>query len=247
MTKAASDAGIVIVAAAGNGNENLDHFTYQSYRNRGDSGAIIVGAGSPDNGHTKLDFSTYGARVDLQAWGSMVYTTGYGDALQMGGDINQAYTFFGGTSSATPIVASCAVVLQGYYHDLTGNYLTGLQLRDLMVETGTPQGSLSGGSIGPIPNMEAAIASMASLASSQNVEGRKLVAYPNPVDGFLNIPSTSFSGAARAEVYNALGQVVHSATMSGANGIDFSSFSAGVYTVKVTDGDKILTQKIIRK
>ncbi len=45
LTKAASDAGIIIVAAGGNGNQDLDDIPYDDYRNRGDSGAIIVGAG----------------------------------------------------------------------------------------------------------------------------------------------------------------------------------------------------------
>src|SRR5690606_1088882 len=69
LTKAASDAGIVIVAAAGNGNQNLDHAMYADYMNRGDSGAIIVGAGSSTVQHDKLWFSTYGSRVNVQGWG----------------------------------------------------------------------------------------------------------------------------------------------------------------------------------
>jgi hypothetical protein len=155
LTKAASDAGIIIVAAAGNGDENLDHYFYSEYMARGNSGAIIVGAGSPDVWHAPLWFTTYGSRVDVQGWGIEVFTSGYGNYMQIGGDINQNYTMFSGTSSATPIVASCVIVLQSYYHSLTGKYMTSIEMRDLLVNTGIPQtGSKH---IGPLPNMKEAI------------------------------------------------------------------------------------------
>merc|ERR550532_3035833 len=76
IVKMGTDAGVVIVAAAGNGNRNLDSATDASYRARGDSGAIIVGAGNAQ--HRKQGFSTYGSRVDVQAWGRSVMTSGYG-------------------------------------------------------------------------------------------------------------------------------------------------------------------------
>ena len=49
-----------------------------------DSGAIIVGAGGSGAGgscqaaRTRMSFSNYGRRVDLQGWGECVTTTGYG-------------------------------------------------------------------------------------------------------------------------------------------------------------------------
>ena len=87
--KAATDAGVIVVAAAGNGGENLDSDDYQEYRNRGNSGAIIVGAGEPGTLNALL-ISTYGSRVDLQGWGESVFSTGYGDFISYG--INQEYT-----------------------------------------------------------------------------------------------------------------------------------------------------------
>lgn len=158
LTKAATDAGIIIVAAAGNGGENLDAAYYSSYMNRGNSGAIIVGAGSTNILHTRLSFSTYGSRVDVQAWGENVITSGYGNYTKIGNDPNQSYTNFSGTSSATPIVASCVSVLQSYYHSITGNYMSPDKIRNLLIRTGIPQGS--GGHIGPLPNMQAAIDSI---------------------------------------------------------------------------------------
>ena len=69
-------------------------------------------AEQPDR--SRLSFSTYGSRVDVQGWGHNVTTTGYGGLFTGGGDPNQYYTAtFNGTSSASPIVAGAAAALQG--------------------------------------------------------------------------------------------------------------------------------------
>ncbi len=248
LTKAASDAGIVIVAAAGNGNQNLDSASYYEYLGRGDSGAIVVGAGTNNQNRQRLSFSTYGSRVNVQGWGQGVYTSGYGDALQVGGDFNQNYTNFSGTSSATPIVASCVAVLQSYYHGLTGEYLTGVQMRDLLVETGKQQGNIWQGYIGPLPDMEGAITQIANMLGAPTHEKASFSVYPNPVQERLSVNVDGFSGDVKAEVYNALGQLVNARAMD-FNGqeIDFSGLSAGIYFVKVSDGEITLTQRVIKK
>jgi hypothetical protein len=68
LVRAGSDAGVIVVAAAGNGNEDLDSAPYDEYMARGDSGSIMVGAGTASVEHRKASFSTYGSRVDVQAW-----------------------------------------------------------------------------------------------------------------------------------------------------------------------------------
>ena len=154
-TRAAVDAGLIVVAAAGNGNENLDAIEYTAYRNRGNSGAIIVGAGSANTYHNKLGFSTYGSRVDLQGWGEYVMTTGY-STYKFGNDHNQSYTTsFNGTSSATPIVASSIALVQSFAKNKLGKTMTSSEILELLRSTGHAQGS--GGNIGPFPNLEAAI------------------------------------------------------------------------------------------
>jgi hypothetical protein len=151
-----SDAGVVIVAAAGNGNQDLDGPAYEAYRARGDSGAIIVGAGSSNTAHDRLGFSTFGARVNVQGWGEDVFTIGEGNFVTYGGDPNQRYTHsFNGTSSASPFVASACVGLQQYAQDHLGHRLSPEELRDVLIRTGIPQGA--GGHIGPFVNMRAAI------------------------------------------------------------------------------------------
>jgi len=169
-TKKGSDAGVIIVAAAGNGNQNLDASSYSSYMARGDNGSIIVGAGSANTNHDKLSFSTYGKRVDVQAWGEKVHTTStYGTTVQFGNDINQAYgSGFNGTSSASPIVTSAVVLIQSYVKSKYGALMGPVDMRNLLIATGIPQGS--GGHIGPIPDLKAALKRVDSLFSGVNEE-----------------------------------------------------------------------------
>ncbi|WP_143305134.1 S8 family serine peptidase [Chitinophaga vietnamensis] len=157
ITKTATDSGIIVVAAAGNGNQNLDDPFYASYRNRGDNGAIIAGAGTK-SGRNKASFSTYGANVHLQGWGDWtVTTTGYGSLYN--GGLNKDYANdFSGTSSATPIVASAVIAVQSWYKLNKGGVLAPRAMRTLLINTGTAQGS--GGHIGPLPNIKAAIQSL---------------------------------------------------------------------------------------
>lgn len=167
VVKNGTDAGVIVVAAAGNGNQDLDSPPYETYMSWGDSGAIIVGAGSSNTSHNKLGFSTYGSRVNVQGWGQSVFTLGYGTFAQHDGDPNQSYTStFSGTSSASPFVTAAAVAVQGAAAEHLDLRLPPLAMRNLLIETGIPQGT--GGHIGPFPDVHAAIES-ALIAGSNNV------------------------------------------------------------------------------
>ncbi len=179
LTKVGTDAGIVVVAAAGNGNQDLDSPPYQEYMSRGDSGAIIVGAGTPDTVHGKLSFSTFGSRVNLQGWGAQVFTLGYGSFAEIGGDKNQRYMDeFSGTSSATPFVAAACAALQGLSEEQTGVRLSPAWLRAVLISTGIPQGF--GGHIGPFPDV---VAAAQAAACPRDLDGNGAV----DVDDFLEL------------------------------------------------------------
>ncbi len=168
VVNAGSDAGVVTVGAAGNGDQNLDGGSYSSYNSWGDSGAIIVGAGSANVSHNKLSFSSYGSRVNVQGWGESVFSLGYGGFEMYGGDLNQAYTStFSGTSSASPFIASAAVALQQCAIELTGSPLDPEDLRQVLIDTGTPQGS--GGHIGPFPNIPEALSALQTPEGNDHV------------------------------------------------------------------------------
>jgi serine protease len=158
--KAATQAGIIVVEPAGNGNRSLDppNFGGRFDRNVKDSGAIMVGGGDASLAHSWISQSNFGERVDVQGRGEGVTTAGYG-CLQWGGSPGLAYTNqFAGTSSASPIVAAAAVSIQGYLKATSRPVLTPAQMRSLLVATGTPQTGTQ--KIGPYPNLRAAVAQL---------------------------------------------------------------------------------------
>ncbi len=156
----ATAKGIFVVEAAGNGAENLDDEIYENRFDRSfrDSRAILVGAGVPPNGiygidRTRLYFSNYGSRVDLQGWGKSVTTTGYGGLFSGDGDENQYYTqTFGGTSGATPIVAGAVACIEGIFEAAYGVPLSVDALAALLTYTGSMQPNPNEW-IGPRPNL----------------------------------------------------------------------------------------------
>jgi serine protease len=132
-------AGIHVVAAAGNGNQNLDGPAFLGVFDRAvrDSGAVIVGATNA-GALTRASFSNYGAIVDANGWGSSVTTTGYGPLFNGGGDARQRYTSgFSGTSSATPIVTSAVAATLGAANFQLGQTLTPAQARTLIQSHGS--------------------------------------------------------------------------------------------------------------
>lgn len=250
LTKAATDAGIMIIEAAGNGSRDLDSSTYADYMSRGNSGAILVGAGSPNINHSKMSFSNFGSRVDVQGWGQSVYTSGFtGTYTTIGGDLNQSYTYFGGTSSATPMVASCAIVLQSYYHGLTGNYLSPLEMKNLLINTGIPQGFQANGHVGPLPNMQSAIAAVDALLSVQNFNGFSAQFFPNPSEGKLNYSILNIEDSKISfQFLDVLGREMIQIEKKESQGIlDISELPSGIYFLKVKSEGNEFVKRIIKR
>lgn len=102
--KKAVDAGITIVAAAGN--DYGESISYPAAY----EGVISVSATNDKN---KLaEFSSYGAYVDIAAPGEAVYSTMY-DLLK-----GSTFAAMSGTSMATPVVAGVASLIKSKYPDL---------------------------------------------------------------------------------------------------------------------------------
>lgn len=184
--KYAVDKGIVVLAAAGNGGENLDASKYDDYRSWGDNGATLVGAGLVNQERSPI--STYGSKVHVQAWGdTVVATTGTYEwqgvtkieghhGVTLGNTKHQAFSYqFSGTSSALPIVAGAAAIIQSYAKTELGKPLNSREMRELLIRTGSAQDtSRLGGHIGPIPDVEAAIKELASSVTAISAKGMTL-------------------------------------------------------------------------
>lgn len=168
--------GFIVVESAGNGGENLDADVYHPEPNwiqqqlgiephtpfveGHESGAILVGAGSSTT-RAKLGFSNYGRRVDVQGWGVSVVTTtapGSKPKPDLNDGRNEQYTkSFGGTSSASSIVAGACAVLQGVHQNLFGRKASPVEIRELLLKTNSIQTGNTDQHIGPLPDLRMAI------------------------------------------------------------------------------------------
>ena len=70
--------------------------------------------------------------------------------------------------------------------------------------------------------------------------------YPNPTNSFVNVITTSdFGSHVQIQLTTISGQIIKTVNaQSGLNQINVSNFSDGVYLVKVTNGQKVVTEKI---
>lgn len=159
----ATAKGISYVIAAGNSGEDLARqivYGNRYAKNAKSSGAFIIGAtGAGD--YARLSFSNYGDKVVANGWGAKVVTTGgIGDLFRAGNDERQHYTqSFGGTSSATGIVAGVIASLQSASIRQNGKVLTPAAIRQLLRSYGT---AISG-NIGKRPDLPAMFAAAGIL------------------------------------------------------------------------------------
>ncbi|WP_176399964.1 S8 family peptidase [Bacillus cereus] len=159
--QAATSKGIVVIEAAGNGSNDLDHYRdengkYTLNRNSPDfkdSGAIMVAAATATSPHRRILNSQWGSncgtRIDCYGWGERVTTTS--------GNIGEnRYTYeFGGTSSASPIIAGAAIAVQGLRKAKYGQAYNPYILRDILKAANLNTPSVPGDKIGYMPNLKA--------------------------------------------------------------------------------------------
>lgn len=267
LVEKATDAGVVIVQTAGNGNANLDAPAYESYRARGDNGCIMEGAGSADTKHDKLSFSTYGKQnVHIQGWGEKVFTTVHGDHYQatvVGNDDNQAYCAgFNGTSSGGPVATSAVALIQSYAKEKLDTLLTSVFIRDLLISTGVPQGSATASThIGPLPNIRAAIQKLDTLVT--DVQTKKVNAklqqsglfYTHSIVHYIVPSSVPQTHSVTIKLYTIKGTLVKTMVnrphRPGRYSVQFTTeelpMSAGVYLCSMKIGEAAKTIKIVTK
>lgn len=167
--KASVDAGIVVVEAAGNSFADLDTYlpTWLSW---GDSGALIVGAGTADAAHALWDPSdglpcNYGARINVQSWAEKVFSLGSNgpNNVFFTDENNSTHTDFSWsfrrTSAATAIVGGACPLVESFAVSVRGDSaLNAWEVRNLLRESGIPQGGDNAEDypIGPALDLQAA-------------------------------------------------------------------------------------------
>lgn len=162
--KAAVASGVHVVAAAGNGALDLDVPALAEWNAKPDSGAVIVGAGSPRTcgfALSKRPNSDFGARVNVQAPGDCVVTAGGGD-LRWPDNFqidNDDYGNYDSTSAASSATAGVMASLSSAYRQAMGVPLDPASARRALIATGSRQADgISPGRIGPQVNLSGAIA-----------------------------------------------------------------------------------------
>ena len=260
LTKALTDSGRIVVAAAGNGYQDLDSTDYQAYMNYGDSGAIIVGGGTANTTHAIFPpyvvggityTSTYGSRVDVQGWFGNVRTTGAipGSGFTLvGNDFNQSYMTFTGTSSATAQLGGVVTVLQSYYKSQTNNTLTSQQIRAILKNSGIPQGGDLTKKIGPFPNMLAALNLMQQNLNNESFSTNSIFVYPNPSNGVFTITNNTAESSI-IEVFDLSGKLIWSQINEKSNPLihlNLDAVSNGIYFLKITSNNQIVIKRIIK-
>jgi hypothetical protein len=164
IIRRATASGVIVVEAAGNGGQNLDAPVYGNRFNVlvRNSQAILVGASGAGD-RVAACFSNTANRIDVHAWGGSVVTLGYGDGASSASPFNNTVTRlfytggFGGTSSASPMIAGSVASIQGTRRSAGLLPMGPVNMRNLLVSTGSLQ--VSGAHIGPQPNLRNAIIS----------------------------------------------------------------------------------------
>jgi hypothetical protein len=204
--------GVVCIEAGANGSQNLDSAIWGGIfdRNVRDSGAIMVGAGTP-YGRVAEWFTNYGSRMDAHGWGSSIVTTGYGDLYDGGPNQTEYTSGFSGTSGASPMVTGASLCLQGIAEAAQGSVLTPVALRALITDTGVPHLDPSK-EIGPRPDLAEAAAQLVDLTAAPGLPaggGIALRAAPNPFGERTELRFALPAGAdARVRLYDAGGRLV---------------------------------------
>ena len=189
LTRTGTDSGVVVLMPAGNCSRNLDSSDFSAWQAWGDSGSMIVGAGSANAQHERLLYgfaqfcgrnqgSSYGQRVGPQGWGEAVASSGFGDLAEVDGDVHRRYTdTFAGTSSATPMVAGAALLTQQHAISLGLTPLDSREMRSFLQQTGIPQGGTTPGNIGEFINVRSAIEQVtdADIAISSHADGNLVI------------------------------------------------------------------------
>ncbi len=156
----ATDSGIGVILAAGD--ECTDLGGVLAGEDLPDSGAIVVGAGSPGTAvggiPYRLPYSNFTSdeevldeedarQVHLRAWGAFVTAAGYGDLFRIdpadgtGIDQNRAYTGgFSGTAAAAAQVGGLYIATQGFSRQYFGLSLSPRVIRGVLGAPGTTGG-----------------------------------------------------------------------------------------------------------
>lgn len=256
----AYNAGVVVVAAAGNDHQDIDdnHFAPAYY-----SSSLAVSSVSKDGAFSS--FSNFGDSIDVAAVGQDVYSSILMYGAQSNGYNNSGYGTISGTSMAAPYVSALAALLKGYNKSLTA-----FEIYQLIRNSASRDSSSKSYQTGyGIINARRALfmAGATALHSSDDpiILGStgvhsEVLCYPNPFDlresnkttceYFLNETAASID----IRIYSRRGTLVYYDTGSGDRPVEWNGRDRsgdivpnGVYQLILTVQSTSTSEKIVSK
>jgi serine protease len=222
----ASNQGIVLVAAAGNDNDNVLHYP-AAYTE-------CIAVASTSTGDARSSFSCYGTWVDVAAPGSSIYSTIPGSA----------YAYKQGTSMASPMVAGLAALIKSVNTGMTAADIRNCILSTAdNIDAANPSfiGQLGSGRIDAFAAVTCASATLAyppvadfsanltTISAGASINFTDLSIY-NPTSWNWSFtggtPATSTSQNPANITYNTPGTYAVSLTATNANGNDVETKTA---------------------
>lgn len=249
--------GILNVTAAGNSaqDQDIDNIENADLPGKCEGDYLLSVANQGKDGKL-FSSSNYGVKsVDLGAPGENTWTL-------LG---NNKYGNFGGTSAASPHVAGAIGLL---YTAPCRDFAiaakekpaeTALKIRKYILEGVTPNPELDGKTVtgGSLNVYNALIALLKDFNCSVSLENNNsqplsIVVLPNPIGNnvfikVVNSLSTNFD----IKIYDIIGEeIIHKSNISFYNNyleLDISGMSKGLFFVKLTDGKRSVTKRIVKK
>jgi len=228
---AAHQAGIILVAAAGNNGDTT--WGYPA------SNDYVISVGATTYNDTIADFSERNSMIDVMAPGDDIWSTVRKD---------NGYSYMQGTSMSCPMVAGLCGLMLSIDSSLTPEVIENcLKSSCDNIDSVNPSatGMMGAGRINAY-NALICIEDIVNI-NKYNVNN-KLIIYPNPADKQLIIKSLN-KKYNNIEIYNSLGKLIlHKnidLTTKNPFIIDIDNFSNGIYIIKASEGNNIAIGKFV--